>query len=63
MSMTYTARESVGITKAGRRLRLAAVVVLAGLVVSAVAYFLPPLTEGERAEMLIDALEGLPQDR
>lgn len=45
------------------RTELLVIVMLAWLVVAVVASFLPPLNDADRAEMIIDATSGLPQDR
>jgi hypothetical protein len=42
---------------------LGALILMALAITIVVATYLPPLTEAERAEMVIDATQGLPQDR
>jgi hypothetical protein len=41
----------------------AIVILMAGLLVWWVSGFFEPLSDGDRAEMLIDGTSGLPQDR
>jgi len=42
---------------------IGALLFLALGIVIAVASMFPPLTDADRAEMIIDATQGLPQDR
>lgn len=42
---------------------LGALILIALGITIIVATYLPPLTDADRAEMVIDATEGLPQDR
>lgn len=42
---------------------LGALILMALAIAIIVADLLPPLTDADRAEMIIDATEGLPQDR
>ena len=41
----------------------AIVIMIAGLLMWAVSSYFEPLTDADRAEMLIDGTSGLPQDR
>lgn len=61
---TLSAPATVGRTSKQRvRVGLAFAISLAVLLVALVSSFFPPLTDADRAEMLIDGTSGLPQDR